>query len=104
MTYNYTDRQLNEFNFGKNVYSVNNDFVNRKIKEGKDYQHLVAKPDNELLSNEINIIQTRDNQQFKVVKTCSDPRTGFDGMAVAPIVDGEPDYSSVAVIAVATFV
>ncbi|MGT2963785.1 hypothetical protein [Streptococcus acidominimus] len=102
MTFNYTDEQLNYLNRGKNVYSVNADFVDRKIKEGKDYQHIVAKPDDTLLPHERNKIRMSGNQQFKVIKTSSDPETGFDGMAVAPIVNGEPDFSSVAVIAAAT--
>ncbi|WP_228065069.1 hypothetical protein [Streptococcus cuniculi] len=102
MSFQYTDEQLNFLNRGYNVYSVNQDFVDRKIKEGEKYQYIVDKPDDKLLPNEENKIKTPDGQQFKVVKTCSDPRTGFDGMAVAPIVDGEPDYSSVAVVAAAT--
>ena len=32
----------------------------------------------------------------------SDTETGFDGLAVAPIVNGEPDYKNVAVIAAGT--
>ncbi|MBF0775494.1 hypothetical protein BVE84_03730 [Streptococcus azizii] len=102
MVFNYTDEQLNQLNRGENVYSVNSDFVNRKIKEGKKYQYIVDKPTNELRPNEQNKITTPDGQQFKVIKTYSDPETGFDGMAVAPIVDGEIDYASVAVIAAAT--
>lgn len=102
MTFNYTDKQLNNLNKGKNVYSVNQDFVNRKRDEGKNYRYIVDKPNNKLLSNEKNKIKTLDGQYFQVIKTYSDPWTGFDGMAVAPIVDGEPDYSSVAVIAAAT--
>ncbi|MBF0775496.1 MULTISPECIES: hypothetical protein [unclassified Streptococcus] len=100
--FQYTDEQLNFLNRGYNVYSVNKDFVNRKIKEGRIYQYIVDKPNDKLLSNESNTIRMADNQQFKVIKTYSDPETGFDGMAVAPIVDGEIDYASVAVIAAAT--
>ena len=38
----------------------------------------------------------------RVVATKSDPVTGFDGLAVAPIVNGEPDYKNVTVIAAGT--
>ncbi|WP_242237129.1 hypothetical protein [Streptococcus acidominimus] len=57
MTFQYTDQQLNDLNRGKNVYSVNADFVDRKIKEGGDYQYIVAKPDQQLTTNEKNTIQ-----------------------------------------------
>ena len=43
-----------------------------------------------------------DGQEFRVVATKSDIETGFDGLAVAPIVNGEPDYKNVAVIAAGT--
>ena len=29
MTFNYTDKQLNELNQGKNVYSVNSEYAER---------------------------------------------------------------------------
>lgn len=49
-----------------------------------------------------NTITTSDGQEFRVVATKSDTETGFDGLAVAPIVNGEPDYKNVAVIAAGT--
>ena len=33
--------------------------------------------------------------QFSVVETSTDPMTGFQGMAVVPIVNGDPDFSTV---------
>ena len=51
--------------------------------------------------NETNTIIS-DGQEFRVVATKSDIETGFDGLAVAPIVNGEPDYKNVAVIAAGT--
>lgn len=88
MTFIYTDKQLNELNFGKNVYSVNIDYVKRENIEGNTFVHIVAKPDDELLPHETNVIVTEDDQQFQVIKTYSDPVTGFDGMAVATVVKG----------------
>ena len=35
------------------------------------------------------------NQKFQVYDTGTDPGTGFQGMAVVPVVDGVPDYSKV---------
>ncbi|MBF0778254.1 hypothetical protein [Streptococcus cuniculi] len=102
MTFQYTDEQLNILNQGQNVYSVNKNYVKRYHDRVNPPQLVVAKDTQDLLPNETNTISLKSGQQFKVVKTCSDPRTGFDGMAVAPIVDGEPDYSSVAVVAAAT--
>ena len=87
MPYRYSDRQLNELNQGPKVYSVNDDYVERNET---DKISIDSK------------IETSDDQQFRVTATESDPETGFDGMAVAPIVNGVPDYSSVAVIAAGT--
>ena len=98
-TYMYTDRQLNELNQGPNVYSVNPEFAQSKENRTKI---VTAKPDNELKKGEINTITTSDGQEFFVVATKSDSATGFDGLAVAPIVNGQPDYQSVAVIAAGT--
>ena len=53
-------------------------------------------------NNETNTITTSDGQEFRVIATKADPKTGFDGMAVAPIVNGLPDYKSVAVISAGT--
>lgn len=102
MTFNYTDEQLNNLNRGKNVYSVNFDYVQRRQGDTKPPKLVVNKETVDLLPNETNVIVTPDGQQFKVIKTYSDPETGFDGMVVAPIVDGEIDYASVAVIAATT--
>ena len=97
--YVYTDKQLNELNQGPNVYSVNTEFAQRKENRTNI---VTAKSDNELKKGEINTITTSDGQEFRVVATKSHKGTGFDGLAVAPIVNGEPDYKSIAVIAAGT--
>ena len=97
MTFNYTDKQLNNLNRDTAVYSVNSEFARRKHKK-----LVVNKPDSELASYETNTITTSDGQEFRVVATKSDTETGFDGLAVAPIVNGKPDYKNVAVIAAGT--
>jgi hypothetical protein len=51
--------------------------------------------------NETNTIIS-DGQEFRVIATKSHRGTGFDGLAVAPIVNGQPDYKSIAVIAAGT--
>ena len=94
MTFNYTDKQLNNLNRDTAVYSVNSEFARRKHKK-----LVVNKPDSELASYETNTITTSDGQEFRVVATKSDTETGFDGLAVAPIINGKPDYKSIAVIA-----
>ena len=94
MTYHYTDQQLNVLNQGDYVYSVNPDYANRVDNQTDT---VVSVPDHMLQPNETNTLTVGD-QQFQVIATESDPETGFDGMAVAPIVNGKPDYSSVAVI------
>ena len=99
MVFNYTDKQLNELNYGKNVYSVNDEYANRD--ENQTYT-IVNKEDDNLLENEKNMITTSDGQEFRVVATKSHKGTGFDGLAVAPIVNGEPDYKNIAVIAAGT--
>ena len=81
MVYTYTDKQLNELNHGKNVYSVNFEYAEREVEK-----KVVSKTDDKLFSDEINTITTSDGQEFRVVATKSDPVTGFDGLAVAPIV------------------
>ena len=97
MTFNYTDKQLNNLNRDNGVYSVNSEFARRKYKK-----LVVNKPDSELASYETNTITTSDGQEFRVIATKSDIETGFDGLAVAPVVNGEPDYKNVAVIATGT--
>ena len=97
MVYSYTDKQLNELNQGKNVYSVNSEYAEREVE-----RKVVSKTDDKLFSDETNTITTSDGQEFRVVATKSDPGTGFDGLAVAPMVNGKPDYKNVAVIAAGT--
>ena len=97
--YVYTDKQLNELNQGPNVYSVNSEFAQRKENRTNI---VTAKSDNELKKGETNTITTSDGQEFRVVATKSDTETGFDGLAVAPIVNGKPDYKSIVVIAAGT--
>ena len=97
--YVYTDKQLNELNQGPNVYSVNTEFAQRKENRTNI---VTAKSDNELKKGETNTITTSDGQEFRVIATKSHKETGFDGLAVAPIVNGEPDYKSIAVIAAGT--
>ena len=55
-----------------------------------------------MIQKKTNTITTSDGQEFRVVATKSDPGSGFDGLAVALIVNGEPDYKNVAVIAAGT--
>ena len=97
MTFNYTDKQLNNLNRDNGVYGVSSEFARRKYKK-----LVVNKPDSELASYETNTITTSDGQEFRVIATKSDIETGFDGLAVAPIVNGETDYKNVAVIAAGT--
>jgi hypothetical protein len=101
MSYEYTDQQLNYLNRGNNVYSVNQGFVKRNSTNEDPLLVVTDKPDDKLKPGEINKVETPD-QRFQVIKTHSDPKTGFDGMAVAPIVNGKPDYSSVAVTVAGT--
>lgn len=99
MPFYYTDKQLNYLNRGEAVYSVNSEYAERNNKP------LVTSSPNLGASSDIeqtNTITTPDGQEFRVIATKSDPETGFDGMAVAPIVNGTPDYRSVAVIAAGT--
>lgn len=94
MVFNYTDNQLNNLNQDFAVYSVNKEFSERNKKK-----FVTDNPNNK---NETNTITTSDGQEFRVVATKSDTETGFDGLAVAPIVNGQPDYKNVAVIAAGT--
>ena len=96
MTYTYTDQQLNELNHGKNVYSVNPEYAKRKENRTAI---VTEKTNHKLKKGEVNTITTSDGQRFRVIATKSDPKTGFDGMAVAPIVNGRVDYKNVAVVA-----
>ena len=94
MVFNYTDNQLNNLKQDFAVYSVNKEFSERNKKK-----FVTDNPNNK---NETNTITTSDGQEFRVIATKSHKETGFDGLAVAPIVNGEPDYKSIAVIAAGT--
>ena len=93
MVFTYTDKQLNELNQGKNVYSSNPEYAKRK-----GYKIVTPSPKNKGETNTI----ISDGQEFRVIATKSHRGTGFDGLAVAPIVNGQPDYKSIAVIAAGT--
>ena len=97
MIFEYTDDQLNAFNLEKGVYSVNEELA-KKTRNPR----ITDKNDDELEVNEINTIEVSDGNHFKVVATLDDPATGFQGMAVAPIVNGQVDTNSVAVVAAGT--
>ena len=84
MTYHYTDEELNELNYGKNVYSVNKEYV-KNPENNKNGRKRLVTPDPKN-GNETNIV-TADGQKIQVVATKTDQETGFDGMAVAPIVN-----------------
>ena len=77
MVYTYTDKQLNELNHGKNVYSVNSEYTEREVEK-----KVVAKIDDKLSSDETNTITTSDGQEFRIVATKSDPVSGFDAVSV----------------------
>ena len=100
MTFSYTDEQLNNLNQDYAVYSVNLEFAKRN---GRTYvnSNLIENTSPDDLEK-TNTITTSDGQEFRVVATKSDPGTGFDGLAVAPMVNGKPDYKSIAVIAAGT--
>ena len=89
MVFTYTDKQLNELNQGKNVYSSNPEYAKRKC-----YKIVTPSPKNKGETNTI----ISDGQEFRVVATKSDAGTGFDGLAVASIVNDK----SIAVIAAGT--
>ena len=96
MIYNYSDKELNEFNQEKNVYSVD-----PNLAKTNGHEIITSKKDNELADDEKNTIAI-GNQDFRVVSVKNDPATGFQGMAVAPIVNGQVDTNSVAVVAAGT--
>ena len=70
MVFNYTDKQLNELNQGKNVYSSNPEYAERK-----GYKIVTRSPKNRGETNTI----LSDGQEVRVVATKFDPGTGFDG-------------------------
>ena len=96
MTYEYTDKELNLFNQEEAVYSVD-----PKLARNKGHDVITDKPSEMLQGGESNRI-TIGNQDFRVVSVKNDPATGFQGMAVAPIVNGQVDTNSVAVVAAGT--
>lgn len=100
MAFTYTDKQLNYLNRGEAVYSVNSEYAERNNKPLVTDSPNLNPSSSDL--EQINTLTTPDGQEFRVIATKSDPKTGFDGMAVAPIVNGQPDYQSVAVVAAGT--
>ena len=100
MTFYHTDEQLKSWNRAYAEYSVNLEFAKRN---GRTYvnSNLIENISSDNLEK-TNTITTSDGQEFRVVATKSHKGTGFDGLAVAPIVNGEPKYKNVAVIATGT--
>jgi hypothetical protein len=89
-----TEKELIELN--QEVYKVDPSYKDNgnKIKYSD-------KTDNLLENNEKNVIQT-ENQDFKILSVKNGDH-GFQGMAVAPIVNGTPDYGQVTVVAAGTY-
>ena len=98
MTYTYTDEQLNGLNQEEAVYSVNPDVA---LKSKIKHKIITDKKDEELSSEETNTVRV-GRRDFRVVSVKNDSETGFQGMAVAPIVNGQVDTNSVAVVAPGT--
>ena len=97
MTYTYTDEQLNGLNQEEAVYSVD-----PNLAQSKEHDIITDKSDDQIKAGETNIYRTSDGQRFKILSVKNDPATGFQGMAVAPIVNGQVDTNSVAVVAAGT--
>ena len=74
MSFSYTDKQLNELNQGKNVYSSNPEYAKRK-----GYKIVTPSPKNK---GETNTITTSDSQEFRVIATKFHRGTGFDGLVL----------------------
>ncbi|SCA92043.1 conserved hypothetical protein [Pseudolactococcus piscium] len=85
-----TDRSLRDLN--SQVYNVDRKYDTTKI--------IVDKKDSRLERNELNEI-TAGGVDYKVIST-ENGRWGFQGMAVAPIINGKPDYNQVIVVAAGT--
>ena len=98
MTYDYTDKELNVLNREGYVYSVNPDVA---LKSKTKHKVITDKRDEELSSKETNTVRI-GSQDFRVVSVKNDPATGFQGMAVAPIVNGQVDTNSVVVVVAGT--
>ena len=97
MIYTYTDEQLNGLNQEEAVYSVD-----PNLAQSKGHDIITDKSDDQIKAGETNIYRTSDGQRFKILSVKNDPATGFQGMAVAPIVNGQVDTNSVAVVAAGT--
>lgn len=89
-----TEKELRDLN--KNVYKVNPNF-----KDGGNKTKLTDKSDGNLGKNEKNVV-IAGAQKFKVLSV-KDGDYGFQGMAVAPIVNGTPNYGQVTVVAAGTY-
>lgn len=87
-----TEKELKDLN--NRVYQVEPDYKESEIK-------YTDKADNQLKSNERNIVKA-GNQKFKVLSV-KDGDYGFQGMAVAPLVNGVADVSHVTVVAAGTY-
>jgi hypothetical protein len=73
VVFTYTDKQLNELNQGKNVYSSNPEYAKRK-----GYKIVTPSPKNKGETNTI----ISDGQEFRVIATKSHRGTGFDGLVL----------------------
>ena len=73
MVFTYKDKQLNELNQGKNVYSSNPEYAKRK-----GYKIVTPSPKNK--GETITIIS--DGQEFRVGATKSHRVSGFDAVSV----------------------
>jgi len=73
VVFTYKDKQLNELNQGKNVYSSNPEYAKRK-----GYKIVTPSPKNK--GETITIIS--DGQEFRVVATKSHRVSGFDAVSV----------------------
>ncbi|MDR2977257.1 MAG: hypothetical protein LBV19_08225 [Streptococcaceae bacterium] len=100
-----TDKQLKDLN--ELAYGVNPDYK----KDGKDFQNINEGKPFEIGGKKYQVIATQNNQQS--TGTYVDPKTGisrpitgagsgFQGMAVAPIINGQPDLSQTIVVAAGT--
>lgn len=89
-----TEEELRDLNF--EVYKVDPDF-----KDNGNKIQYTDKTDSQLGKNEQNEF-TAGNQEFKVLSV-KNGDYGFQGMAVAPIVNGVPNVSQVTVVATGTY-
>lgn len=89
-----TEKELRDLN--KRVYQVDPNY-----KDNGNKIKIVDKPDKDLKKNERNTI-TAGAQEFKVL-SANNGDYGFQGMAVAPIINDIPDVSQVTVVAAGTY-